>query len=50
MPLAVKNGLLMDFSFGGSLAVWDRIAISNKNPLRAMCEVLVMIKLEGNGE
>lgn len=50
MPLAVENGLRVGFYTDGVTTAFDpdrRTSYSeNKNPLRAICEVLVMIKLE----
>lgn len=47
IPLAVENELSVCFGFGTTYADMDGIdATNDKNPLRAICEVLVMIGME----
>ena len=50
MPLAHDNGLMVDFL--GCTTEVDHLDITfpivNKNPLRAICEVLVMIAVESD--
>jgi len=49
MPLAVEHELYSNFFKDGGIArtIGHIFWAKNKNPLRAICEVLVMIKLEG---
>ncbi len=47
MPLAIDNELEIEFLPVTRVSEgYDGIAISNKNPLRAICEVLLMIAME----
>tara|TARA_R110002074_G_scaffold121968_1_gene256468 strand:- start:2124 stop:2441 length:318 start_codon:yes stop_codon:yes gene_type:complete len=47
MPLAVENNLGIEFMAVTRCEDYSSYKVSvNKNPLRAICEVLVMIKLE----
>lgn len=46
MPLAVENGLILELSpHSGNYAGNEDYGSFSKKPLRAICEVLVMIKL-----
>tara|TARA_R110000824_G_scaffold335766_1_gene522298 strand:+ start:207 stop:533 length:327 start_codon:yes stop_codon:yes gene_type:complete len=53
MPLAVEHKIMLDFEPDteyDEVTVYNVICSiysQNKNPLRAICEVLVMIKVEG---
>ena len=48
MPLAVENEIEIEFMHMTRVSeCYDGAIKCNKNPLRAICEVLVMIKMDG---